>query len=189
MTNTSMLGRFRRLVRGVFTRSSVDYRYELRLDDRDILVRILNGTGFFSAAEVAIALELIEIGIEEGESSGYQFIIAEQKNRVVGYACFGLIPATQARFDLYWIAVDKTFQQKGVGKQLLHKVEDRIVAQGGERVYVDTSSRSQYAATHRFYTRCGYHLEAHLEDFFAPGDGKHIYCKNLISEKPGISHK
>ena len=34
-------------------------------------------------------------------------------------------------------------------------------------------------ATRAFYERCGCPLVATLEDFYAPGDGKAIYCKKV----------
>ena len=57
--------------------------------------------------------------------------------------------------------------------------ETEIVKAGGTRVYVDTSSRKQYAPTRTFYERVGYSKDALLEDFYAPGDGKVIYVKVL----------
>jgi hypothetical protein len=44
---------------------------------------------------------------------------------------------------------------------------------------VETSSRPLYEPTRRFYLACGYRLEAQLEDFYAPGDGKVIFLKVL----------
>jgi hypothetical protein len=46
-------------------------------------------------------------------------------------------------------------------------------------VYAETSSRPQYEPTRSFYRACGYRLEARLEDFYAPGDGKVIFLKVL----------
>jgi hypothetical protein len=37
--------------------------------------------------------------------------------------------------------------------------------------------RDQYAGTRAFYESCGYRLESVLDDFYAPGDAKAIYCK------------
>ncbi len=46
-------------------------------------------------------------------------------------------------------------------------------------VYVETSTRPQYAPTRSFYLACGYHLVAELPDFYAPRDGKAIFLKIL----------
>ena len=50
---------------------------------------------------------------------------------------------------------------------------------GGSRVYVETSSREQYLPTRAVYERCGYHVGATLDDFYAPGDGKVIFVRVL----------
>ncbi len=97
----------------------------------------------------------------------------------VGYTCFGPVPMTRNRFDLYWIAVMKSCQGTGIGRQLMHRTETRIQIMAGERIYVETSSRDDYAATHRFYHACQYRQEAVLQDYYAPGDDKVIYMKVL----------
>jgi len=48
---------------------------------------------------------------------------------------------------------------------------------GGCRVYIETSTRGQYQPTRGFYDQAGYRLEAVLEDFYGPGDGKAVYVK------------
>jgi hypothetical protein len=55
---------------------------------------------------------------------------------------------------------------------------ERLIAEaGGSRVYVETSTRDQYHPTRAFYQRCGYSLEAVIEHFYAPDDGKAIFVK------------
>jgi hypothetical protein len=61
----------------------------------------------------------------------------------------------------------------------LEETEKLILRAGGQRVYIETSNRSQYASTRGFYLRCGYRLEALLKDFYARGDDKAIYVKEL----------
>jgi hypothetical protein len=46
-------------------------------------------------------------------------------------------------------------------------------------VYIETSNRPQYEPTRGFYLRCGYRIDAVLEDFYAAGDAKVIYVKAL----------
>jgi ribosomal protein S18 acetylase RimI-like enzyme len=66
-----------------------------------------------------------------------------------------------------------------MGRRLIQESERLIFAAGGRRVYIETSQRSDYTSTRIFYENCGYRLEAALKDFYAPGDGKAIYCKVL----------
>lgn len=140
---------------------------------------LVSSTGFFSPMEMDIAVELVAEGLARGEESGYIFLFAEQGDRVLGYTCYGPIAGTFSSYDLYWIVVEAGRQGKGLGKALLTFTERDIFKRGGRRIYADTSSRSQYEPTRRFYKSCGYHEEARLEDFYAPGDGKVIYVKIL----------
>ena len=98
---------------------------------------------------------------------------------MLGFACFGPIPCTRASHDLYWIVVRPDRQGGGLGRRLLAAAEARIAATGGRRVYIDTSSRPQYAPTRAFYRACGFHQEALLADFYDRNDGKVIFCKVL----------
>jgi ribosomal protein S18 acetylase RimI-like enzyme len=106
--------------------------------------------------------------------------MADYYGRLAGYVCFGPIPCTESSFDLYWIAVHPNFQERGLGRQLVTKSERRIRQLGGIRIYLDTSSRDQYAGTRAFYESCDYTVEAVQEDFYAKGDGRLIYCKKLF---------
>ena len=62
---------------------------------------------------------------------------------------------------------------------LLAETERRIIQVKGERIYVETSSRKPYQATHGFYRARGYQKEAELADYYASGDNKVIYSKLL----------
>ncbi|HOG81910.1 MAG TPA: GNAT family N-acetyltransferase [Smithellaceae bacterium] len=158
---------------------SMLYRQEILSSDLGVILNIVQSSGFFSTAEVEMACELATDRLENGQQSSYQFLFAENDGEVVGYTCYGLIPATAASYDLYWIAVSETSRGKKMGKILLQKTEEIIRGMGGKRLYAETSSRAQYASTQKFYQNCGYIAEAVLKDFYTPGDSKIIYSKVL----------
>ena len=157
----------------------IAYRREIEPTDLDAILNIVQSSGFFSSAEIELALELAADRLEHGRQSSYQFLFAQDSEQVVGYTCYGLIPATAGSYDLYWIAVSEPMHGRGLGKILLQKTESLISRVGGKHVYAETSSRAQYAPPHRFYEECGYSLEAVLKDFYAPEDSKIIYSKVL----------
>lgn len=160
--------------------AEVRWRREVRPADAAAVGALVAATGFFTAAEAAVAVELVEERLARGPACGYEFLLAEDpQGRLLGYACYGPIPCTQASFDLYWIAVDPAIQGRGLGRALLAESEALIRQVGGRRVYIETSARGQYAATRGFYGAVGYAQAAFLEDFYAPGDGKVIYAKAL----------
>jgi ribosomal protein S18 acetylase RimI-like enzyme len=148
--------------------------------DRRAVPELVAATGLFRPSEVAIARELVEACLERGpEASGYRFLLADDAAGLAGYVCFGPIDGTEGSFDLYWIAVRPDRRGRGLGRALLEAAEARIAALGGRRVYVETSTTERYAPTRAFYRACGYHLEALLPDFYAPGDGKAFFVKVL----------
>jgi ribosomal protein S18 acetylase RimI-like enzyme len=155
------------------------FRTDVHANDPEHIREIVTSTGFFHQEEIDIAVELATERLAKGLESGYHFIFAEQKGAVVGYTCFGPIPGTQASFDLYWIAVHNDHRGQGIGKQLIVKSEQAIKTLGGQRIYIETSSRDQYIPTRAFYDNCNYDTDAILKDFYAPDDSKYIFVKAI----------
>lgn len=159
--------------------AEITLRDVVRTDDEASVRAIVCSTGFFRPAEAAIAVELVEERLRRGAASGYRFVFADQAGRTVAYVCYGPIAGTAGSFDLYWIAVRRDCQGRGLGRRLFREVERRVRAAGGRRIYVETSGREAYAPTRAFYARCGCVIEAQLPDFYDRGDGKVIYCRKL----------
>jgi len=159
--------------------NQITFRYESHPDDCLSVRVIVASTGFFSQEEVEVAVELVEERLAKGPASGYHFVFAERNGQVLGYTCYGPIALTAASYDLFWIAVDQAYQGQKIGKILLEKSEELILAAGGRQVYIETSNRGQYASTRGFYLRCGYRETAVLTDFYDLGDDKVIYEKVL----------
>jgi GNAT superfamily N-acetyltransferase len=154
-------------------------RHDVRADDAPQVRQLVEATGVFSTAEGDVAEELVRERLARGTASGYFFTFAERDHQLLGYACYGPIACTVGSFDLYWIAVRPDCQGQGLGRLLLADAEEWIRVSGGRQVYIETSSRQQYAPTRQFYIRCGYHQVAVFDDFYAVGDGKVVYRKLL----------
>lgn len=149
-------------------------RAEVAPSDIEAVRDIVTASGVFRPDEIEVAVELVEERLSRGEASGYHFVLAERDGRAVGYACFGPTSCTVRSFDLYWIAVHPLGARRGLGTRLLAEAERAMAAR---RIYVETSSRPDYAPARAFYESRGYRLEARLEAFYAPGDDKLIYVK------------
>ncbi|HHO77272.1 MAG TPA: GNAT family N-acetyltransferase [Deltaproteobacteria bacterium] len=163
---------------------TIHYRDHLIESDRQTIEDILKSTAMFSREEIDVALELVDEGLTKGTASGYHFLLVENDNgEVLGYTCFGPIPCTRDSYDLYWIAIRHDLQGKGIGKNLLKKTQRVIAKLGGERVYIETSSRSIYEPTRGFYLRSGYRKEALLKNFYSKGDDKIVYFRKLSTKK------
>jgi ribosomal protein S18 acetylase RimI-like enzyme len=159
----------------------ISLREKVFSSDPEAVRKILLSNKYFFDFEIEVAEELIQDRLGRGPASGYHFFFAEIENRVVGYTCYGPIPCTQKSFDLYWIAVSEELRGHGIGSRLLAETEKAILQQGGERVYIETSSRPDYEPTRKFYEQSGYHLAARLDDFYARGDAKLTWEKNLAA--------
>ena len=178
-------------------------RHRARLDE------ILRATGVFRAEEVEVALELFDegCGVPDGEAAGvaspygrvvpstqhvapstssYVFLGAfTPEDELVGYACYGPTPGTDRTFDLYWIVVHPSAQGTGSGTILLDEVERTLRDMGARMLIVETSSRSEYASTRRFYRARGYAEAARMRDFYAPADDRIILTKRFHSSAAG----
>jgi D-alanine-D-alanine ligase len=165
----------RELSRAVASR---DFRHDVAPSDADAVRRIVASTGFFSPAEVDVAVELIEDRLTKGDRSEYRFIFADSEGSPAGYVCYGPIACTIGSYDLYWIAVHDKHRGGGLGTKLMAEAQRVIAIEGGRRIYVETSSRPQYQPTREFYLKCGYRIEATLEDFYSQGDAKVILVKS-----------
>jgi ribosomal protein S18 acetylase RimI-like enzyme len=152
---------------------------ELRANDLPALERILAATDAFTPAEVAVAMELLEIVINDPEQHDYEVAVAESGGKVAGYVLFGPVAATVGSFDLYWIAVDPAVQGSGVGQRLMEHVEAQARQRGGRMVCLETSSQGGYSRTRSFYERAGYILESCIRDFYKPNDDRLTYVKRF----------
>lgn len=155
----------------------ISLRTEIRSNDPDSIGRIVRSTGFFREDEILVAVELAEERLQKGIASGYEFLFAEMDGKPVAYSCYGLIPCTLHSFDLYWIATHRDYMNRGIGKYLLQETEKAIFRAGGQGIYVETSSKEQYAPTRAFYEKNQYLLKGRFEDFYAPKDDKLVYVK------------
>jgi ribosomal protein S18 acetylase RimI-like enzyme len=160
----------------------MDWRTAVQQSDAPAVEALVVETGFFSKEEQEVARELVDEALARGSGSGYEFVFADMPGspgKLLGYACYGLIPATRSSYDLYWIAVAPSQQGKGLGGELLREAERLAAESGATQMYAETSGRSQYAPTRAFYERMGYQVSAVLKDFYAPGDDKVIFARRL----------
>lgn len=147
--------------------------------DKPAIMKILRDTPEFKPSEVVVAGELIDSYLDDSYQSGYHILVAEVDRLVVGYICYGSAPLTEGTWDIYWIAVAREGQSRGIGGALIASAEDEIKKAQGRLAIVETSSLPEYEKTRRFYKRQGYEVIARIPDFYAPGDDKLILQKRL----------
>jgi len=158
------------------------WRTEVREADIEAIGELVQKTDAFNEEEIAVAAELAREAYKKAEASDYQFVLAEIEGRLVAYSCYGRIPFTDERYDLYWIASNPAYQRAGIAEQLLQKTEEALIARGAKRLYAETSSRDVYDPARQFYLKHGFVQVAALEDFYRNGDSKLTYVKVLEEE-------
>ncbi|WP_019013987.1 GNAT family N-acetyltransferase [Elioraea tepidiphila] len=155
-------------------------RTTLVAGDPERIAALCAATGVFTEAEVAVARELAEDRLAQGDASSYRFVLAEQRHGVlVGYACYGPTPCTESAWDLYWIVVHPAAQGGGIGRTLLDRVTEAVRLEGGTALYAETAGKPAYAPTRAFYARTGFRAVATVPDFYARGDAKLILLRPL----------
>jgi len=163
--------------RGLRIRSSVPA-------DREVVLGMLARTGFFRPDELEVAREVLDDALATGPGGSYQSLVAaDRTGRARGWVCFGPTPCTLGTFDVYWIAVDPTWQSRGLGTALMGRAERQIARRGGRMVVIETSGQPRYTSTRQFYMKLGYQYAARIADFYGPGDDKIIYMKSLHSSE------
>jgi ribosomal protein S18 acetylase RimI-like enzyme len=146
---------------------------------RSKLVNLLEGTSEFTKPEIAVAIELIDAALAEPASDDYRFIICEEGDKVLGYACFGSTPMTEGCFDLYWLVVDPSARRAGVARELLGAVEQALRRHHARLVRVETAGLESYAPARSLYEKSGYERVARIRDFYDRGNDLYIYAKYL----------
>lgn len=142
----------------------------------DAIRKIVQQTGVFSDIEVQTAGELAE-EVLNGKDDSYLFQFAyDEQHKLLGYTCYGEIPMSPYRFDLYWIAVSPQSQGSGIAQLLLQCTHEHIAILGGKHVYAETSSTAHYNSARKFYIKQGYTEVARIPSFYKDNDDKVIYA-------------
>jgi len=147
--------------------------------DKATLMALAEGTGVFKPMEIEALSGVFDEFFEEYEAQGHKCVTYEQHGQVLGFAYYAPTWMTDRTWYLWWIAVSKQLQAKGVGTKLLQYLEDDIRAQNGRLLLIETASLPSYEPTRRFYVKHHYEQAAVIKDYYADGDSMIVYSKRL----------
>ncbi len=141
---------------------------------------ITRRAGVFNEEEVdSVRVMFAEYLTLGPETSGYNFLVYREEEKVLGFAIYGYRDLTDGVYDLYWIAVDPEARRKSVGRALVLACEEAVRQAGGRMLIAETSGMAHYEPTRKFYVGVGYENEATIKDFYASGDDLRIFIKRI----------
>jgi ribosomal protein S18 acetylase RimI-like enzyme len=149
--------------------------------DTPLLLKLTQGTGVFKPHEVEALDEVLADYHAGSHAEGHIAVTDERHGQVVGYAYYAPAAMTDRTWYLYWIAVTRSTQAKGVGSGLLRHAEEDIRKHKGRVLFIETSSLPHYELTRKFYLKHGYEIAAVLKDYYSDGDDMIVFCKRLES--------
>lgn len=148
-------------------------------DDKEQIRSILTETNHFNDDEIKVAIELIDVYLNDEKQQDYIIYTYENEKRAAGYICYGKRPLTDWTYDLYWIAVDPNIHGKGLGSKLVKHMEEDLRSAGGKLILIETSGKAEYENERKFYTKNGYEVQTIIKDFYRSGDDLYVYRKYL----------
>ena len=104
---------------------------------------------------------------------------AEENGMVLSIAYCAPMTFTNGTYNLYAIGVHNDYQGKGIGKNMMSYLENKLRSEGHRILIVETSGTDTLALTREFYQKCGYRREASIQDFWDDGDDKIVFWKKL----------
>jgi ribosomal protein S18 acetylase RimI-like enzyme len=141
------------------------------------LLKLAEETGVFKPHEIVALREVLDD--YHAAPGQHRCVTAEQDSAIVGFAYYAPAAMTDRTWYLYWIAVRKTLQARGLGGVLLRHAEADIRAIPGRILFIETSSLPSYDLTRRFYRKHGYEQAASLRDYYCDGDDMVVFRKRL----------
>ena len=135
---------------------------------------VLDATDLFPSAMLAdMAAPFLD------GTAPHLWLVAEESDRIVGFAYCEPERLTEGTHNLLAIAVAPDRQGRGIGRAIVRAVESRLSGIGARILLVETSSHDEYAPTRAFYAGQGYGEEGRIRDFYSDGDDKVIFRKPL----------
>src|SRR5271157_4120473 len=91
--------------------------------DKPILMALAEGTGVFKPMEIEALGGVFDEFFSDYQAQGHECITYEQDGQLLGFAYYAPTWMTDRTWYLWWIAVTKEVQARGVGTTLLHHLE------------------------------------------------------------------
>ena len=149
--------------------------------DTQVLVPLAQETGVFKPHEILASREVLDDYHSTNHQLGHRAITFEQAGQILGFAYYAPAAMTDRTWYLWWIAVTRHTQARGIGGKLLKHIEQDIAERKGRVMFIETSSLAHYDLTRKFYLKHSYDLAATIPDYYADGDHMMIFRKRFAT--------
>lgn len=111
----------------------------------------------------------------------YPKFYAKVGNQPVGFISYFKARDSDEIWFLSWFAVDKSWQNQGIGKKLMVYVERQIAESLTPRMYIETvwANNEVTKKTRAFYKKCGYRRVGLIPDYYGNQGSKAFYFKDF----------
>lgn len=135
---------------------------------------VLDGTGLFPYDMLSEMAEPFLSG-----RAPHFWMVAQRAGRTVGFAYCEPERMTDGTYNLLAIAVAPEHQRSGAGAALTRSIAAALRQKGGRLLLVETSTEPDHDPARAFYVKEGFTEEGRIRDFYAPGQTKVIFWKQL----------
>ena len=153
--------------------------------DRESIIEVARLSGLFPPEGIA-EIEATLASFFAGQAGGEQWLVSILENRAAAIAYYAPERMTDGTWNLYLLAVHPEQQGQGLGGALVQQVEQDLLQASARVLLIETSGVPDFAGQRAFYVRLGYHEEARIREFYAPGDDKVVYWKLLQRAQPAL---
>ena len=146
----------------------------LRRADLADIRHVLDTSGLFPSDMLADMAEPFLNG-----EAPCSWLVALREGRTIAFAYCKPEQMTEGTYNLLAIAVDSDHQRSGAGAALVRHLESVLRQGDGRLLLVETSTDSDQDGARAFYAKEGFTEEARIRDFYAPGQTKVVFWKQL----------
>lgn len=144
--------------------------------DFEALMSIIESSGQFDSDGLAHVRSTLEQHLKGG---GEDMWLTADDSEPVGVAYCAPEALTEGTWNLLMLWTRKDRAGQGHGSALVKTIEHELAARGARLLIVETSGLPDFETARAFYTKLGFEQEAMIKNFFAAGDDKLIYTKQV----------
>jgi len=142
------------------------------------VMEILRASGQFDADSLAFVQQTLDQHLKD---PGPAIWLTADEGEPVGVAYCAPEPVASETWNLLMLFIRGDKRNRGVGKQLVSRLETELQTRAARLLIVETSGLPAFAVARSFYPSAGFKYEATIKSFYAAGDDKLVFTKPLTT--------